>query len=258
MILDEIVAQKEVEAAQLRARISLTTLRAQAEATMPPRDFVGALRATAGAIRLIAEVKRQSPSKGVFRADLDAAQLARTYAESGAACVSVLTDEKFFAGSLDDLRAARAAVALPILRKDFIIDEAQICEARVAGADAILLIVAILDDTRLASFLRLTHQLGMAALIEVHTEAELRRVLPFKPSLIGINNRDLKTFRTDLAVTEQLRPLIPTDCVVVAESGIHTRAEVERVRGAGAQAILVGESLVLAADTRAKMRELLH
>jgi indole-3-glycerol phosphate synthase len=257
MILDDIVAQKKIEVAQLRARASLAQLRAQAEAMPPPHDYVGALRAADGAIRLIAEVKRKSPSKGVFRADLDAAQLARTYAESGATCLSVLTDENFFMGTLEDLRAARATVTLPILRKDFIIDEAQIYEARAASADAVLLIAAILDDACLASFMQLAQQLGMAALIEIHDEEELRRVLPLKPSPVGINNRDLKTFRTDLSVTEQLRPLIPSDCVVVAESGIHTRADVLRLQRAGAQAILVGESLVLAGDTCAKIHELL-
>ncbi len=256
MILDQIVAHKKIEVAALCARMTLAALRAQAEAAPPPRDFVGALRASDGAMRLIAEVKRKSPSKGVFRADLDAAQLARTYAASGAACISVLTDEKFFAGTLDDLRAVHATVSVPILRKDFTIDESQIYEARASGADAILLIAAILSDEQLSAFAQRAQQLGMAALIEIHDEDELRRVLPLHPSLIGINNRDLKTFRTDLTVSERLRPLITHDCIVVGESGIHTRADIERLQRAGVQAILVGESLVLAADVGAKVREL--
>jgi len=220
-------------------------------------DFVGALRSSGGALKLIAEIKRKSPSRSVFCADLDAAQLARTYEASGAACISVLTDEKFFSGTLDDLRAVRASVALPILRKEFIIDETQIYEARANGADAILLIAAILDDEQLSCFTRLTQQLGMAALIEVHDELELRRVLPLRPQLVGINNRDLKTFHTGLEVSERLRPLITHDCIVVGESGIHTRADVERLQRAGVNAILVGESLVLARDVSAKVKELL-
>jgi indole-3-glycerol phosphate synthase len=169
----------------------------------------------------------------------------------------VLTDERFFGGSLDDLRAVRASIDLPILRKDFTIDEAQIYEARAAGADAVLLIAAILTDERLAVFQARAGELGMAALIEIHNEDELRRALPLKPSLIGINNRDLRTFHTDLATTEGLRPLIPSDCAVVGESGIHTRADVERLRRAGVQAILVGESLILADDITAQVRSLI-
>ncbi len=256
MILKEIVRQKKIEVARLRASTTLDDLRQRAEAGPPPRDFVGALRSD-GRTRLIAEIKRKSPSKGVFCAELDAAALARTYAESGAACLSVLTDEKFFMGSLGDLQAARAAVDLPILRKEFIIDVAQIYEARAAGADAILLIVTILDDEQLSAFTRLAEQLGMSALIEIHDEVELQRVLPLRTSLIGINHRDLQTFHTDLSVSARLRPLIPNDCLVVAESGIHSRAHVEQLQRIGVQAILVGESLVLAPDVRAKIRELL-
>ncbi|MCA1553025.1 MAG: indole-3-glycerol phosphate synthase TrpC [Chloroflexi bacterium] len=257
MILDRIVAHKQLEVAALRARTSPDQLRARAERAAAPRDFVGALRSTGG-VRLIAEVKRKSPSKGVFRAHLDAPQLARAYVANGAACISVLTDTEFFAGTLDDLRAVRAAVDVPLLRKDFIIDEAQIYEAREAGADAILLIAAILDEAQLLCFMQRAQQLGMAALIEIHDEDELRRVLPLHASLIGINNRDLKTFRTDLAVSERLRPLIPRECVVVGESGIHTRADVERLERVGVNAILVGESLVLAADVGAKVKELVE
>ena len=257
MILDEIVASKRGEVTRLLERRRLGELRAEAEAAPGARDFAAALRSRDGSVRLIAEIKRKSPSKGAFRAGLDAAQLARTYAQHGAACISVLTDGPFFQGSLDDLRTARAAVELPLLRKEFIIDAAQIYEARAAGADAILLIAAILDDSSLAAFHRLAGQLGMGALVEVHDEAELCRVLPLQPALIGINNRDLQTFHTDLATTERLRPLIPAGCLVVGESGIHTREDVARLRRAGVQAILVGESLIMAADTAAQIRELI-
>jgi len=257
MILDEIVASKRGEVARLRERKALGELRAEADAAPGARDFAGALLSRDGSVRLIAEVKRKSPSKGVFRAGLDVAQLARTYAEHGAACISVLTDGPFFQGSLADLRAVRQAVELPLLRKEFIIDAAQIYEARAAGADAILLIAAILDDASLAAFHQLAGELGMGALVEVHDEAELCRVLPLQPALIGINNRDLQTFRTNLETTERLRPLIPAECQVVAESGIHTREDVARLRRASVQAILVGESLIIAADTAAQIHELI-
>ena len=256
MILDEIVTSKRAEVARLKQRATAAQVRAEAEQAEPARDFARALRADDGTVRLIAEVKRKSPSKGMFRAGLDAAELAQTYEAHGAACISVLTDEPFFAGSLDDLRAVRKAVALPLLRKDFIIDELQIYEARAAGADAVLLIAAILDDAQLADFHRLAGEFTMSALVEIHDETELRRVLPLRPPLIGINNRDLKTFVTDLATTERLRPLIARDCCVVGESGIHRRADVARLRRAGVQGILVGESLIMAGDTAAQMREL--
>src|SRR5438105_374017 len=245
MILDEIVASKRVEVARLRERVTVGEMRARAEAAGAAKDFAGALSAQDGQLRLIAEVKRKSPSKGLFRAGLDAADLARTYAQHGAACISVLTDGPFFAGSLDDLRAVRAAVELPLLRKEFMIDALQIYEARAAGADAVLLIAAVLEDAQLADFLALARELHLSALVEVHDEAELRRVLPLGAELIGINNRDLRTFVTDLATTVRLRPLIPSGCRVVAESGIHSHTDVERLRRAGVQAILVGEALIM-------------
>jgi len=257
LILADIVAQKRIEVAALKARTTPAQLQAEADAAPRPRDFAAALRAPAGRVRLIAEVKRKSPSKGVFRADLDAAATARAYAAAGAACISVLTDEPFFAGTLADLRAVRQAVDLPLLRKDFIIDEMQIVEARTAGADAILLIAAILDDAQVAAFHALAASLGMAALVEVHDAIELRRVLPLKPALVGINNRDLRTFRTNLATTETLAPQIPANCVIVGESGIHTHADVERLRRAGARAILVGESLILADSIAAQAQALI-
>ena len=257
MILDDIVAHKRTEVALLHARQSLDGLRTLAASAAAPRDFMSALRGSHGAIRMIAEIKRKSPSKGIFNADLDAAHTAQIYAAGGAACISVLTDERFFMGHLPDLSAVRQAVALPVLRKDFLIDEAQIYESRAAGADAILLIAAILDDERLSRFSLLTARLGMGALIEIHDEVELERILPLEPALVGINNRDLRTFRTDTVVSERLRARLPDRCLVVGESGIHSRADVERLQRAGLQAILVGESLVTAAHPQVMMRELL-
>ncbi|MBI1800231.1 MAG: indole-3-glycerol-phosphate synthase, partial [Chloroflexi bacterium] len=194
MILDDIVAQKRIEVARLRARFTESELQRHAAEASPPRAFADTLRSPDGHVRLIAEIKRKSPSKGAFRADLDPAETARAYAAGGAACLSVLTDAHFFMGTLDDLRAARLTVGLPVLRKEFIIDSAQVYESRAAGADAILLIAAILSDEQLACLSALAHRLGMAALVEVHDEAEVRRALPLYPDLVGINNRDLKTF----------------------------------------------------------------
>jgi indole-3-glycerol phosphate synthase len=228
-------------------------------------------------VALIAEVKKASPSAGIICKDFDPVRIAKEYEAAGASCLSVLTDEKFFMGSLDYLRQIREAVKLPLLRKDFIIDERQILEAIEWGADAILLIVAILDDARLKRFHSLAHDAGLAVLVEVHDEAELERARGIGAELIGVNNRDLKTFKVDLANTERLAAKLyhrtavsgsdlkkengnsqdacPT--LLVAESGIHTRADVERLAKCGAGAILVGESLVTGGDIQAKVRELL-
>jgi indole-3-glycerol phosphate synthase len=232
-----------------------------------PRDLIAALR-TAPGVALIAEVKRASPSKGVLRPDLDPVELAVTYAAGGASAISVLTDERFFQGRLEHLTHIRAQVAshpaddhqpqpLPLLRKDFIVHAYQVYEARAAGADALLLIAAVLSDAELEGLLSLTHALGMAALVEVHNEQELRRVLRLAPRLIGVNNRDLTDFSVDLNVCLRLRPLIPPGVCMVAESGIHTRADVARLAAAGVDAMLVGEALVTASDIGAKIRELL-
>jgi indole-3-glycerol phosphate synthase len=257
MILDTIVAHKREELRTLKVRQPLAGLRALAEDGPPAISFAASLAGPA--IRLIAEIKRASPSKGVFRADLDPVALARTYVENGASAISVLTDERFFQGSLDDLRGVKRAFAsVPVLRKDFLFDPYQVYEARAAGADAILLIVAVLDDNLLADLLTLAYELGMHALVEVHDETELDRALKAEPIVIGINNRDLRNFAVDLKTTERLRPSIPDGKIVVAESGIHTAADVERLAGAGVDAILVGEALVTAEDTAAKVRELAH
>jgi indole-3-glycerol phosphate synthase len=230
------------------------------------RNFFAALRKPrAGDIALIAEVKKASPSAGVIRKDFDPVRIAKEYESAGASCLSVLTDERFFQGSLDYLRQIRQAVRLPLLRKDFIIDERQILEAIEWGADAILLIVAILDEARLKQFHAMAAGAGLAVLVEVHDEAELDRALAAGACLIGVNNRDLKTFKVDLATTERLAAKLfqtpsvrlQTPSLLVAESGIHTRADVERLEKCGAKAILVGESLMRAGDIRAKAGELL-
>lgn len=241
-ILDKIVAHKRSEAARLPARqVTAATIRA---ARAAPRDFLAALlHPPRGAPALIAEIKKASPSAGVICVDFDPVRIAREYAAGGASCLSVLTDEQFFQGSLEHLRKVRGAVNLPLLRKDFIIDERQILEAAENGADAILLIVRILTDAQLAHFHTLAVQGGLAALVETHDEREWQRALAAGASLIGINNRNLDTFAVDLAVTERLAVGAPGR-FIVAESGIRGRADVERVQRAGARAILVGESLM--------------
>jgi indole-3-glycerol phosphate synthase len=265
-ILDEIVEDKQREVASLpQGRVSGETLRAAVQARGGLRDFAGALRQPKrGSVALIAEVKKASPSAGIIRADFEPIQIAREYEAAGASCLSVLTDEKFFKGSLDYLKRIREAVKLPLLRKDFIIDERQILEAIEWGADAILLIVAILDDTRLKRFHSLATEAGLAALVEVHDESELDRALSVGASLIGVNNRNLKTFKVDLATTEQLaarlassRKAAGQSPLLIAESGIHTRADVERLARCDAGAILVGESLIKEANIGGKIAELL-
>lgn len=258
-ILDEITRRKRGEIARDKAAMSLAAIHAEMATAPPPRDFAAALGVPG--ISLIAEVKRASPSKGVLRPDLDPVTLARAYEASGAASVSVLTDEHYFRGSLDDLRAVRQSIDLPVLRKDFILDPYQVYQARTAGADAVLLIVAALDDRVLQALLYLVEDVGMAALVEVHNAAELGRALDADVApgrrIIGVNNRDLRTFEVDLATTQKLRPLVPPDAILVSESGIHGRDDVERLEGMGADAMLVGEALVRAQDVGGKIRELL-
>ena len=220
----------------------------------PPRDLAAAVRAPG--VSLIAEIKRASPSRGLLCPDLDPEVLARTYEAFGASAISVLTDEHFFQGSLQDLHEVRHAVHLPILRKDFVVDPYQVFQARAAGADAVLLIVAALTDAELTSLYRLVHRLAMEALVEVHNIAELERALMLGPRLVGINNRDLHSFEVRLDTTLELRPLIPSETLVVAESGIHTTADVARLAAGAVDAMLVGESLVRAQDVGAKVREL--
>jgi indole-3-glycerol phosphate synthase len=264
-ILDEIVEQKKLEVAQLPARIiAAGDLRDALLERDEPRDFFAALRKPrAGDVALIAEVKKASPSAGEICKDFDPVRIAKEYEAAGASCLSVLTDEKYFKGSLDYLRQIRAAVKLPLLRKDFIIDERQILEAIEWGADAILLIVAILDDQRLRRFHEFANDAGLTALVEVHDEEELVRAQKIGAKLIGVNNRNLKTFKVDLATTETLAaklfasPATHNSSLLVAESGIHSRADVERLAKCGAKAILVGESLMKQPDMREKVAELL-
>ncbi|TET52744.1 MAG: indole-3-glycerol phosphate synthase TrpC [Anaerolineales bacterium] len=253
-ILDEIVAWKREEVARAKSERPLELVREQAAQASPVRDFEAAMRARG--VSLVAEVKRASPSKGLLRPDLDPASLAREYESSGASAISVLTDERFFQGHLDHLRDVRQSAELPVLRKDFLLESYQVFEARAAGADAVLLITAALEQGELEDMLRIATDLGMAALVEAHDEREMERALSAGPRIIGVNNRDLRTFVVDLATTERLRSMVPEDVLLIAESGIRTRADVERMVAVGVDAVLVGEALLRSADVGAKVREL--
>lgn len=254
-ILDEILAHKREELETARGQRAASELAASARRAPPARGFRRAL-CEAPAPRVIAEVKRRSPSKGEIRPDLDPVACAKAYVEAGAAAISVLTDEHFFGGHLDHLGAVRAAVDVPLLRKDFVIDAYQIDQARVAGADAILLIVAALEADSLGELRAHARDLGLDVLVEVHDEAELELALAAGTDLLGINNRNLRTFQVDLTTSERLAARVPEGVVWVAESGIHTAADVERLRRAGADAVLVGESLMRAPDVGAALRTL--
>ncbi|WP_210543784.1 indole-3-glycerol phosphate synthase TrpC [Rhodoferax sp. PAMC 29310] len=249
-ILDKIVAVKRQEVTAAISRKSLDVVRADAESRVLTRDFVCAMRAkiAAGQPAVIAEIKKASPSKGVLREDFIPADIAQTYAEHGAACLSVLTDVQFFQGSVDFLKQARASCQLPVLRKDFIVDAYQVYESRAMGADAILLIAACLDDAQMAEFESIAHRLDMAVLVEVHDAAELARALKLKTPLVGINNRNLKTFDVSLDTTLALMRDVPADRLLVTESGIHLRDDVLRMGAAGVNAFLVGEAFMRAAD----------
>ncbi len=256
-ILDEIFAHKRVEVAECQRYAPLTEVRAAAEAKPPARNFVAALQGSAFAPALIAEVKCASPSRGVLVTDFQPLSLAQAYAENGASAISVLTDRRYFHGSLDILRQIAALnLPTPLLRKDFLFDPYQVYEARAAGADAVLLIAAMLPAAQLADLCALTVELGMSALLEVHNQAERKAIAFLHPPLVGINNRDLHTFRVDLQTSLDLRPLLPAHTCVVAESGIHHEADVARLREAGINAMLIGEALVLAADLPATIRSL--
>ena len=257
-ILQKIVETKRVEVAAGIKRMPLAAMRADAESRVLTRDFVGALRGkiAAGAPAVIAEVKQASPSKGVLRPDYWPADIAQSYAEHGAACLSVLTDQDYFQGAIDHLKQARASCMLPVLRKDFIVDPWQIYQSRAIGADCILLIAACLDDTQMADFEVAARRLDMAVLVEVHDAAELDRALRLKTPLIGVNNRNLRTFEVTLDTTLSLRAAVPTDRILVAESGIATRADVQRLRDGGVPAFLVGEAFMRAAEPGEALREL--
>lgn len=257
-ILNEILAAKAEEVAAARRIEPFEAVREAAERAPPPRDFVAALRQRleSGRAGVIAEVKKASPSKGVIRADFDPAAIAASYAAGGAACLSVLTDRPFFQGGPDDLVAARAACALPVLRKDFMIDPYQVFEARALGADCILLIVAALSLAQMRELEAVAHALGMAVLVESHDAAELERALQLDTPLIGINNRDLRSFVTRLETTLDLLPNIGAGRIVVTESGILAPADVKRMRAAGVNAFLVGEAFMRAADPGAELARL--
>ena len=260
MILQKIIQAKREEVASRKVVVPLPDLTAQIRDMPEPLDFHQALerRSQGGGIRLIAELKRASPSQGVLRQDFDLEQLVRAYAEAGAAALSILTDEPFFRGNLHDLAQAKAIVSLPVLRKDFILDPYQVYETRRWGADAILLIAAVLDDQLLQDLLALSHELGLHPLTEVHTSEELHRAVAAKAPIVGINNRNLKTFHVSLETTFLLLSEIPPDRVVVSESGIADRTDVGRLEAAGVDAILVGEGLLRARDVAGKVRELLE
>ena len=278
-MLDEIMRHKREELPKRMALVPITNLRALAMTIPDPVDFAAALRRPG--VSLIAEVKKASPSRGLLCRDFDPAMLASTYARGGAAAISVLTDARYFQGQLEYLTTVKETVVgaretrdnkggtatkvpvsqstnVPVLRKDFIYDPYQVVEARVAGADALLLITAVLSDNELRNLLAETRRYGMEALVEVHDEVEVERALAAGAQVIGVNNRDLRTFTVDIATTERLRPLIPTDRVLVSESGIHTPADVRRLQGMGVDAMLVGESLVVAKpeERLGKVREL--
>ena len=257
-ILDRIVAVKREEIAAAKALRSEASLRAEAEARRDARGFAAALRrrVQAGGAAVIAEVKKASPSKGVLREHFVLAEIAASYERGGAACLSVLTDERFFQGSADYLAQARAACALPVLRKDFMVDPYQVFEARAMGADCILLIAACLDDGLMADLEAQALGLGMDVLVEVHDGAELDRALRLKAPLVGINNRNLRTFEVSLDTTLSLLPRVPTDRLLVTESGILARVDVQRMRSAGVHAFLVGEAFMRAADPGAALAEL--
>src|SRR4030042_1732495 len=257
MIRDDIVADKIPEVEKRKRELPLEELKKQIQEQAPPLDFASVLKGDR--IKLIAEVKKASPSKGVIREDFNPVDIARTYACNGAAAISVLTDEKYFMGSLDYLRDIRKALdkPVPLLRKDFILDEYQVYEARAAGADAILLIVAILEPGKLSGLLELSHRLGMKSLVEVHNKHECEVAVTSGARIIGINNRDLKTFTVDLETTGKLRQLIPADRIVVSESGIKNRDDIERLKSWYVDAVLIGESLMASDNIAAAMKEFL-
>ena len=255
-ILDEIVEHKRQELGRLRVEVPRGELERRGAARPAPRDLARALRPEPGGVRLLAEVKKASPSRGVLAERFDPLTLAETYAANGAAALSVLTDEKYFQGSLDFLTAIRERVAVPVLRKDFTLDEYQVWEARAAGADAVLLIVSILEAAQLRDLREAAAGLGLGALVEAHTASEIDVALGAGARIVGINNRDLKTFETRIEVSLELLPLIPPDVIAVSESGFFTADQVRAVVAAGAHAVLVGEALVRAPDVGAKVREL--
>ena len=259
-ILEKITATKLEELKVLKSRKSLEAVRADAWSRVLTRDFEGALRAkvSQGAAGVIAEVKKASPSKGILRDPFEPADIAQSYAQHGAACLSVLTDQQYFQGSIDYLKQARASCDLPVLRKDFLVDPYQVYESRVMGADCILLIVACLEDAQLKEFEAIARSLDMAVLVEVHDEKEMERALALKTALIGVNNRDLKTFEVNLDTTLNLKKMVPADKILVTESGISGAVDVKRLREQGVNAFLVGEAFMRAKEPGVALGEMFH
>ena len=257
-ILKKICEVKAQEVAAARKRMPLEDMRRDAESRILTRDFVAAIRAkhAASQAAVIAEVKKASPSKGIIRADFEPADIAQSYAEYGAACLSVLTDRQYFQGSPDYLKQARASCQLPVLRKDFMVDSFQIDEARAMGADCILLIAACLDDAQLRDMEAQAQHLNMAVLVEVHDEREMERALHLKTPLIGVNNRNLRTFEVDIGTTARLKTMVDSARIVVAESGISSPAEVATLRGQGVHTFLVGEAFMRAPEPGAELQKL--
>ncbi|QDT30380.1 Indole-3-glycerol phosphate synthase [Gimesia panareensis] len=255
-ILEEIIHYKLGEISQAKSRVPVEALTEQLSAAPPVRDFVESLRSH-GPVGMIAEVKKASPSAGIIRDDFHPVEIAQTYERNGAACLSVLTDEKYFQGHLDFLKAVRAGVSIPVLRKDFIIDRYQILEARSAGADCVLLIAECLDDTQLQDLYGYAGELGMQALVEIYEPDNLERVLKLNPPMLGINNRNLKTFVTSLDHSIELSPRLPEGCLLISESGIRNRDDVLRLQEAGVRGILVGETLMRSPEIGDKVCELL-
>jgi indole-3-glycerol phosphate synthase len=254
-ILDKIVARKRQDLAEVRLRIPESELHVRLKRATPARDF-GASLNKPGEVRIIAEVKKASPSAGVLREDFDPVAIARTYANHGAACISVLTDEPFFQGKLEDLTAVRQGVDIPVLRKDFIVDSYQLLEARAAGADAVLLIGEILPDPDLGRLIGEADDLGLQSLVELYDADNLPRVVTAGAKIVGINNRDLRSFTTRLEHTLDLAPKLPPHCILVSESGIRNRKDILRLQEAGVHAVLIGETLMRANDIGAKLDEL--
>jgi len=254
-MLNRIITQKRDEVKQRKESLPLSGLKERIAQRQAPLDLAAAL--SGDQIQLIAEVKKASPSRGLLCPDFNPVKLAKEYAQGGAAAISVLTEVNYFGGSLDHLAAIREAISLPLLRKDFIFDPYQIYESRAYGADALLLIAGILSQGQLEELLSLSHSLGLKCLVEVHSEAEVDRALVSRAKIIGINNRDLSTFNVDINTTRRLRALLPQQQIVVSESGISSRRDIEKLKGWGINAVLIGEALVTAGDIQTKMQELI-
>ena len=255
-MLDKIVAQKREEVEQRKRLATMTYLQERIAHRQPALDLALALKSDH--IRLIAEVKQASPSRGMLRSNFDPIKLAQTYAEGGAAAISVLTEANYFMGSIEYLEAIKEVVQLPLLRKDFIFDPYQVYESRAYGADALLLIAAILSQRQLQELISLSHSLGLRCLVEVHNKSELERAITSEAEIIGINNRDLNTFTVDINTTRHLRPLVPKEKIVVSESGIKSKRDIEKLGNWRVDAVLIGEALITTHDVRAKMKELLR